>query len=124
MLNVTFVQITESEVPRLRAWLDTLSSRKAELAESYRLQHTRQEFFYLIEGREHPMLVIASESADLQSGAKEFLTSELAIDVEFKTLIQDIAVMDPAIELVYDSTILLPVQATRSSIEEDAGRVG
>jgi hypothetical protein len=124
LLNVTFVQINESEVPRLRAWLDTLSSRAAELAESYRLQHTRQELFYLIEGPEHPTLVIASESADLQAGAKEFLTSELSIDVEFKTLIQDIAVADPAVELVYDSTILLPVPASRSAIEEDAGQGG
>ncbi|MBW2292554.1 MAG: hypothetical protein JRG94_09605 [Deltaproteobacteria bacterium] len=124
MLNVTFVQINETEVPRLRAWLDTLSSRTAELAESYRLQHTRQELFYLIEGREHPTLVIVSESADLQAGAKEFLSSELSIDVEFKTLIQDISIADPAVELVYDSTLLLPVPASRSVIEEDAGQGG
>ncbi|MBW2723404.1 MAG: hypothetical protein JRE71_03365 [Deltaproteobacteria bacterium] len=121
---MTFVQINETEVPRLRAWLDTLSSRTAELAESYRLQHTRQELFYLIEGREHPTLVIVSESADLQAGAKEFLSSELSIDVEFKTLIQDISIADPAVELVYDSTLLLPVPASRSVIEEDAGQGG
>ena len=109
MLRVTLVRIAEANVPRLRAWLDSLDARRDELAESYRRQHTRQELFYLIEGRDDPVLAIVSESADLEAGAKEFLNSELAIDVAFKSLIQDIGVGEPVAELVFDSRDVLPV---------------
>ena len=117
LIRMTFVRVARGQVPRLRFWLDSLGSRRDELAESYRRQHTRRELFYLVEGRDDPILVIATESADLRAGAKEFLNSELAIDVEFKTLIQEVGVADLPIEQLFDSRDLLPLRGRSSSNE-------
>ncbi|MGI9556408.1 MAG: hypothetical protein ACR2N5_00540, partial [Solirubrobacterales bacterium] len=62
MLHVTFVRLPEAGVARLRAWLESLPARREELVESYRRQHTRQELFYLFEGKDDPILVIVSDS--------------------------------------------------------------
>lgn len=108
LIKMTFIRVSKEKVPRLRAWLDALATRRQELAESYRRQHTQHERFFLVDGEGTPLLVIASESWDLQAGATEFLGSGLGIDVEFKTLIQEIGVIDPDVELLFDSGDLLP----------------
>lgn len=119
LIHMTFVRVAEPQVPRLRSWLEALGARRDELAESYRRQHTRQEHFYLLGGKDARILVIASETADLRAGAVEFLNSELAIDVEFKKLIQDIGVIAPDVELVYDSRDLLPATESPPSDAPD-----
>jgi hypothetical protein len=115
LIHVTFVRIARDQVPRLRAWLAGLVDRRNELAESYRRQHTRRELFHLVEGSDGPLLVITSESDDLRAGTEEFLNSELAIDVEFKTLIQEIGEGESGVEKVYDSRDLLPGERGPSS---------
>ncbi len=119
MLHVTFVRLPEAGVASLRAWLGSLDSRTDELAESYRRQHTRQELFYLIEGKDSPILVIVSDSSDLAEGAREFLNSGFPLDTEFKRLIQEAGTVDPSVELLYDSRSLVPVPPLRHSEDED-----
>ena len=109
MLRVTFVRITKAKAPRLRAWLQSLNSRVEELAESYHRQYTTQELFYLVEAKDDLVLMIVSESTNLRVGAETFMTSDLAIDIEFKAFIQDIGVINPPVELIFDSTDLLPL---------------
>lgn len=124
MIRMTFVRVSRDAVPRLRAWLDGLAGRRQELAESYRRQHTQHECFYLLGGDDRdrdPLLVISSESWDLEAGATEFLGSELGIDVEFKTLVQEIGVIDPDVEVLFDSHELLPrdwIRLARSAPED------
>ncbi len=108
MLRVTYLRLDREAVPRLRAWLDGLDARKAELAESYRRQRTRQELFHLIEGSDGPVLAIVTESSDVGAGAKEFLDSQLPIDLEFKALIQEAGFAEPSATLLFDSVELLP----------------
>jgi hypothetical protein len=113
VINLTFVRIAEADVPRVRAWLAGLEDRAAELAESYRCEHTRQELFYLIDGREDPILVIAAESGDPKAGAQTFLGSKLPIDAEFKAMIQEVGTVLSGAELLFDSNELLPVTGER-----------
>jgi hypothetical protein len=103
MLNTTIARVDEADVPRLREWLASLSSRRSELRESYRQQGTRHELFFLIRTRESPILVLISELADLEHGATSFLRSNLPIDVEFKTLVQEMSPQEADVELLYDS---------------------
>jgi len=116
MLNATFVRVRRSEVPRLRAWLRDLRARREELAESYRLQGTRHERFFLVDvpggpeearGADGPLLVLLSELEDTDRGGTAFLRSRAPLDVEFKTLIQEIARDELEPELLYDSSALL-----------------
>ncbi len=120
MLRVTFVRVAEENVARLRAWLDLLTRRRTELEESYRRQQTRHELFYLVESGLDPVLAIVTESADLEAGAKEFLGSDLAIDVAFKELIQEIGVEEPVAELIFDSRDVVPAAAAPRSGEAGA----
>lgn len=103
MLHVTFVRMSEEGTSRLRSWLASLGERRTELAESYRRQHTRHELFHLLPGKDGPTLVVVTESSDFQEGAREFLRSEHPIDREFKQIIQDGRIDEPAVELLYDS---------------------
>ncbi|MDJ0868143.1 MAG: DUF6176 family protein [Myxococcota bacterium] len=107
MLNATFVRIRRQDVARLRAWLAELPARRTELAEAYRLEGTRHELFFLVEGESGPVLVLLSELADRERGRASFLRSRLPIDLEFKELIGAIEDGDVAAELLYDSAPVL-----------------
>ncbi len=109
MLNTTIARVDEADVPRLREWLASLAERREELRESYRTQGTRAEQFFLIRTRRNPILVLISELDDVEEGTKTFLTSELPIDLEFKTLYQGISPEEADVELLYDSTEHFPV---------------
>lgn len=104
MLIATFARVDERDLPRLREWLGSLSDRRSELRESYRRQRTRHELFFLIRTERSPLLVLISEVADLEQASASFLRSNLPIDVEFKSLVQDIAHTEGAAELLYDSS--------------------
>ncbi len=103
MLHTTIARIDEEDVPRLRAWLGSLASRREELRESYRRQGTRHELFFLIRTRTRPILVLISELADVEHATRSFLRSNLPLDLEFKTLVQEISEMEEDVELLYDS---------------------
>ena len=104
MLNTTIARVDEDDVPRLREWLASLENRRDELRESYRTQGTRAEQFFLIRTRLGPYLVLISELEDVEHGTQTFLSSELPIDVEFKSLYQAISPEEAEVELLYDST--------------------
>ena len=104
MLQTTIARVNEEDVPRLRSWLAALSSRRDELRASYAQAGTRHEIFHLIRTRRGPILVISSEVDDAARAAEAFLHSSLPIDVEFKSLFQQISPEEPEIELLYDST--------------------
>ena len=109
MLHTTIAHVDEGDVPRLRSWLESLSSRREELRESYRLQGTRHELFFLIRTRGLPILVLISEVADVEQATNSFLRSNLPIDVEFKTLVQELAPEQAEIELLYNSATYVDV---------------
>jgi hypothetical protein len=113
MLHTTFARVDEEDVPRLRQWLTSLSSRSEELRESYRQQGTRHELFFLVRTRRLPVLVLISEVADVEHATRSFLRSELPIDVEFKALFQEIAPEDAEVELLYDSANYVGIGAAR-----------
>ena len=119
MLHVTFVRISEEGASRLRSWLASLGSRRAELAESYRRQNTRHERFYLLPGEDGPTLVVVSESSNFDEGAREFLRSEHPIDREFKQIIQDGQGRELDAERVYDSRDFVSDPAEVFSGEEE-----
>ena len=104
MLQTTIARVDEEEVPQLRSWLASLSSRRDELRESYRQQGTRHELFFLVRTRRMPILVLISEVDDVEQATRSFLASELPIDVEFKALFQQISPEEAEVELLYDST--------------------
>ncbi len=110
MLNTTIARVDEADVPRLREWLASLADRRDELRESYRTQGTRAEQFFLIRTRTTPILVLISELEDVEQGTKTFLTSDLPIDLEFKSLYQEISPEEAEVELIYDSSQYLDGQ--------------
>jgi hypothetical protein len=103
MLHTTIARVDEEDVPRLRSWLASLSSRRSELRESYRQQGTRHELFFLVRTRRLPILVLVSEVDNVEQATRSFLHSELPIDVEFKALFQEISPEEADVELLYDS---------------------
>ena len=109
MLHATIARVEEDDVPRLRSWLGSLSSRRGELRESYRRLGTRHELFFLVRTRSTPLLVLISELDDVERAAKSFLESNLPIDLEFKTLFQEISPGEAEFELLYDSADYLGV---------------
>lgn len=104
MLNTTIARVDEEDVPILREWLSSLATRRDELRESYRTQGTRHEQFFLVRTRRTPILVLISELENVEEGTRTFLASELPIDVEFKSLYQEISPEEAEVELLYDST--------------------
>ena len=111
MLITTIARVDEEDVPRLRAWLEELPSRREELKESYRTQGTRHEHFFLIRTRGRPVLVLISEVADAEQASRSFLQSNLPIDVEFKALVQSISPEEADVELLYDSALHVGIVA-------------
>ncbi len=57
------------------------------------------------------MLVLISEVDDVEQATKSFLHSELPIDVEFKTLFQEISPEEAEVELLYDSANYVGIAA-------------
>jgi hypothetical protein len=125
MIHTTFARVDEEDVPRLRAWLSSLVSRRGELRESYAQQGTRQELFVLVRTRRVPILVIIAEVDDVEAAARSFLRSELPIDVEFKALFHEISPGEADVELLYDSSDYVaassPEEAALASSSGDAG---
>jgi hypothetical protein len=111
MLQTTIARVDEKDVPQLRSWLASLSSRREELRESYRQQGTRHELFFLVRTRRTPILVLISEVDDVEHATRSFLESELPIDVEFKSLFQQISPEEADAELLYDSANTLGIAA-------------
>ena len=103
MLHTTIARVDEEDVPRLRSWLASLSSRTSELRESYRQQGTRHELFFLVRTRRLPILVLISELDNVEQATSTFLRSNLPIDVEFKALFREISPEEAEVELLYDS---------------------
>ena len=104
MLQATVARIDEEDVSELREWLGSLSARRAELQESYRIHGPRHELFLLIRTRHLPILVVIAEVEDDEQAKESFLRSKLPIDVEFKTLVQQISPEEAEVELLYDSS--------------------
>lgn len=114
MLNATFARVDEEDLPRLRAWLASLAERREELRESYRRQGTRHELFFLIRTAREPLLVLISELEDVERGTASFLRSDMPLDLEFKTLVQEISEFEEGVELLYDSASYVdPVASAR-----------
>ncbi len=113
MLQATIGRIDHDDVSELRDWLASLSARRAELQESYRTHGTRHELFLLIRTRQRPILVVVAEVEDDEQAKESFLRSNLPIDVEFKTLVQQISPEEAEVELLYDSSLYVggPVDA-------------
>jgi hypothetical protein len=103
MLHTTIARVDEEDLPRLRSWLASLSSRRGELRESYRQEGTRHELFFLVRTRRVPILILISEVENVEQATETFLRSELPIDVEFKALFQQISPEEAEVELLYDS---------------------
>lgn len=111
MLNAVFARVEEDDLPRLRAWLGSLSERQDELRESYRRQGTRHELFFLVRTAQAPLLVLISEVRDLEQATTSFLRSNLPLDLEFKSLVQEISRFELGVELLYDSSEHVDVAA-------------
>ncbi|HEM46118.1 MAG TPA: hypothetical protein ENO23_03640 [Alphaproteobacteria bacterium] len=107
MLQATVARIDDDDVPRLRDWLAALAARREELEESYRTHGTRHELFLLVRTPPRPLLVVIAEVDDDQAAVESFLRSELPIDVEFKSLVQDMSPTFAEVELLYDSSTLV-----------------
>jgi hypothetical protein len=107
MLNATFARVREEDLPRLRAWLAELPARREELAESYRREGTRHEVFFAIRTRPDPIVVLITEVQDLHHAVVSFLGSHQPLDLEFKSLVQDIATHESDVELLFDSASVL-----------------
>lgn len=105
MLQVRIARIDDDDASELRTWLAALHARRGELRESYQTHGTRHELFLLIRTRLAPILVVIAEVENDERAAESFLRSELPIDVEFKTLLQEISPEEAEVELLYDSTI-------------------
>ena len=107
MLNATFARVTARDLPRLQSWLASLDSRRDELAESYRREGTRHELFFVIRMHPDPLVVLISEVDDLEHAVVSFLRSNQPLDLEFKTLVMDIAESESDVELLFDSQRVL-----------------
>jgi hypothetical protein len=116
MLQATVARIDEEDVARLRTWLESLRERRKELQESYRQQGTHHELFLLIRTRHLPILVLVAEVDDVEQATKSFLRSNLPIDVEFKSLVQEISPEEAEVELLYDSSTYVRVPAGSSKL--------
>jgi 2-phosphoglycerate kinase len=107
MLYTRIAHLENDDVERLRSWLASLSARVDELRQSYRDEGTRHELFFLIRTRRRPILVLISEVEDVEQATRSFLASQLPIDVEFKSLIQESSLAEAEVELLYDSAAYL-----------------
>jgi hypothetical protein len=104
MLQTTFARVRDEDVPRLRAWLASLPTRRDEIHDSYRQQGTRHELFFLVPTRRGSVLVLVSEVDDADRASRSFLVSQLPVDLEFKALFQEISPEEAEVELLYDSS--------------------
>ena len=121
MLNATIARVREDELPKLRAWLASLGERRDELGESYRRQGTRHELFFLVRARGQPLLVLISELDDVEQASSAFLRSDFPLDVEFKTLFQQVSPELADVELLYDSSAYVPAARGLTPLEEPDG---
>lgn len=106
MLNTTFLRVREDGLPRLRAWLAGLPSRREALRETYEAEGTRHEQFFLLRDGDGPILVVVTELRDRREGGETFLRSDMPLAVEFKTIIQEVADGPLVCEKLYDSTLV------------------
>lgn len=113
MLNASFAAIDEADLPVIRAWLASLGERRDELRESYRRQGTRHELFFLVRAP-NPVLVLISELDDVEEGSDTFLRSRMPLDLEFKSLMQDVSDGEMMLaELLFDSATLVEARIRR-----------
>ena len=103
MLIARFARIDHRQLARLRRWLFSLDGRREELRDSYRRHQTRHELFFVVGQAPSLLLVLLSEVESIEQASASFLRSNLPIDVEFKSLVQEIANPELGVELVYDS---------------------
>ena len=102
MLKAAFVKVREDKVGRLRAWSEELQGRAEEVRDAFAAQSTNKERAYLVYGLETPLLVLVYDFDDPARAHEAFRSSTLAIDQDYKRVMDE--VMDDALdaEVLYE----------------------
>jgi hypothetical protein len=102
MIKAAFVKVREDKVDRLRAWSEELQVRAEEVRDAFAEQSTNKERAYLVHGLEAPILVLVYDFDDAARAHEAFRDSTLAIDQDYKQVMDE--VMDDALdaEVLYE----------------------
>jgi hypothetical protein len=96
MVKAAFVRVHKDKVDRLRAWSEELQARADEVREAFAAQSTNLERAYLLHGLEAPILVLVYDFDDPVRAHEAFRSSTLAIDEDYKRVMDEI--LDDAVD--------------------------
>ena len=104
MITVAFARIKPDQEPRLRGWLEELSSRHEEVQQSLAQEGTRQEQMYILPTSEGPVLVYVMEAEDVQRAYSAYGASTLKIDEENRQVLAEVLAEPLQLEPLYSCT--------------------
>ena len=104
MITVAFARIKPDQEPRLRGWLEELSSRQEEVQQSLAQEGTRQEQMYILPTSEGPVLVYVMEAEDVQRAYSAYGASTLQIDEENRQVLAEVLAEPLHLEPLYSCT--------------------
>jgi len=102
VLRVVIASVKADKVDRLRSWMAELAERRDEVFETYARETVSHEIAVLVQGAEGPLLVYAMEVDDPETATEAFQTSKLPIDVEHRTVMDDVLAGAADVELLLD----------------------
>ena len=105
MLKVAICKVGLEKEQQLRDWLAELMRRKDEVRETFIQETVRHEQAYLVHTSDGPILVYAIEAEDHEKGRQAFQNSTLPIDVQHKSVMQEVLADKPRVELLYDCAL-------------------
>ena len=105
MLQISYTRIRDEALPRVRAWLASLPSRKAELVELARAQTISHELAHLIRGEDGPVLVYAVVASDMEAAREAIRKGSLPIAREWRSLISECSAGHPPHEVLLDHSV-------------------
>jgi len=83
------IPVREGSAPKLRAWIAGLGEREGEVLEALEAEGIHDEAVFLSSEPSGEYLYLYSRAADLAAAGAAFQQSTLAVDVEFKQLMQE-----------------------------------
>lgn len=97
VLRVRFFKVHPDKVERLRAWMDELTKRRAEVLATFAQETVRHEAAWLLETTGGPILVYAIEAEDLEQAQRAVEENPFPIDLEHRAVMG--VVLEGAIEV-------------------------
>ena len=90
MIRLAMRKVKPGEEQHLRAWMDQLNSRRAEVRATFQQEGVRHEQAFLLYTADGPVLIYAIEAQDHARAAAAYAQSTLPIDLEHKRIMKQV----------------------------------